>query len=39
MLKNKQEIDIETYLKKKKIKKQNIEKIDITIHQRKRNKD
>ena len=39
MLKNKQEIDIETYLKKKKIKKQNIEKIDITIRLRKRNKD
>ena len=35
---NKQEKNIETYLKKKKIKKENIEKIDMTIYLKKRKK-
>ena len=33
------EIKIETYLKKKKIKKENMEKTDTTIYLKKRNKD
>ena len=36
---NKQEINTETYLKKKKIKKENMEKIDISICLKKRKKD
>ena len=36
---NKQEINIETYLKKKKFKKENMEKIDISICLKKRKKD
>ena len=36
---NKLEINIETYLKNKKIKKENMEKIDITICLKKRKKD
>ena len=35
----KQEINIETYLKKKKIKKENLGRIDIVICLKKRNKD
>ena len=35
----KQEINTETYLKKKKIKKYNMEKVDISICLKKRNKD
>ena len=37
--KNRQEINTETYLNKKKIKKQNMGKIDIAICFKKRNKD
>ena len=36
---NRQEINIETYLKKKKIKKENMEKIDTSICLKKRKKD
>ena len=36
---NKKEINKETYLKKKKIKKENTERIDIAICLKKRNKD
>ena len=36
---NRQEINTETYLKKKKIKKGNMEKIDISICLKKRKKD
>ena len=36
---NRQEINIETYLKNKKIKKENMEKIDISICLKKRKKD
>ena len=35
----KQEINTETYLKKRKIKKQNMEKVDISICLKKKNKD
>ena len=35
---NKPEINIETYLKKKKLKKKNMEKIDISICLKKRKK-
>ena len=35
----KQEINIETYLKKKKIKEENMEKVDISIFLKKRKKD
>ena len=38
-LKSKQEINTKTYLKKKKIKKENMEKIDISICLKKRKKD
>ena len=38
-LKNKQEINIETYLKKIKIKKKNMEKIDIIIRLKKKSKN
>ena len=37
--KSKQEINTETYLKKKKIKRENMEKTDIAICLKKRNKD
>ena len=36
---NKKEINTETYLKKKKIKKENMERIGIAICLKKRNKD
>ena len=36
---NKKEINTETYLKKKKIKKENTERIDIAICLKKTNKD
>ena len=36
---NRQEINIETYLKNKKIKKENMEKIDISTCLKKRKKD
>ena len=36
---SKQEINIETYLKKKKVMKEDMEKIDITMPLKKRNKD
>ena len=36
---NKLEINTETYMKKKKIKKENMEKIDISICLKKRKKD
>ena len=38
-LRGKQEINTETYLKKKKIKKENMGRIDITICLKKKNKD
>ena len=38
-IKREQEINTETYLKKKKIKKENMEKIDISICLKKRKKD
>ena len=38
-LRGKQEINTETYLKKKKTKKENMEKIDISICLKKRKKD
>ena len=37
--KSKQEINTETYLKKKKIKRENMEKTDIAIFLKKKNKD
>ena len=37
--KNKQEVNMETYLKKKKTKRENMETMDIIICLRKRNKD
>ena len=36
---SKQEINTETYLKKKKIERESMEKTDITICQKNRNKD
>ena len=37
--KSKQEINTETYMKKKKIKRENMVRTDITIYLKKKNKD